>query len=518
MGPSRFSSLRIGGDSLAIAGSGRTGGASDRSVGVDLRDAPGAPPFPLDKGKGRIDRIKYSGGSEYLKSAVQNALAVGPSKVGPLYGATFARRYRPPFGVWVWSLDVLTSYVVSVPKMVCFFEVAFDNGLRFPLHHFIKGVLQHFNVCPSQLSPNGWGILVGLLVFFRDRGLGVPSIAMFLYLFSAKETAEGFLYFSRRTGTPLVIFDLPFSHRFWKEHYFFVSGRNWEYDPLDKDDTMGVPVAWTTPENLREYRFVFSTVFVKSLDIFDFALFTRLSGARPDLSPEDNVIAQELAKCPPRPYAELIKSDTPGPSSSRSTRSAALRPSPPSITKVSPIGPSVAKPTKGELLACVEVLSRSRSVKRKTLDSVEKDHPNWGKVPKLGVSSFSPSTHARISRQVLPPLAEVPKALSSQPRSGSAAKAKVSSGRAAEQPLAVMPITVWNPPAQSVKPPSSRAEGLKKKGLEIGGDGDSLLLNAELAAGAVSSILKDSDLKRSGALTFDEALDLSLQGVASVSV
>ena len=112
---------------------------------------------------------------------------MGPSKVGPSYGATFSRRYRPPFGVRVWSPDVLTSYVVSVPKMVCFFEVAFDNGLRFPLHPFIKGVLQHFNVCPSELSPNGLGILVGLLVFFRDRGLGVPSIALFLYLFSAKK-------------------------------------------------------------------------------------------------------------------------------------------------------------------------------------------------------------------------------------------------------------------------------------------------------------------------------------------
>ena len=130
---------------------------------------------------------------------------MGPSKVGPSYGATFARRYRPPFGVRVWSPNVLTFYVVSVPKMVCFFEVAFDNGLRFPLHPFIKGVLQHFNVCPSQLAPNGWGILVGLLAFFRDRGLGVPSVALLLYLFSPKETAEGFLYFSRRSGAPLVL-------------------------------------------------------------------------------------------------------------------------------------------------------------------------------------------------------------------------------------------------------------------------------------------------------------------------
>ena len=154
MGPGRSSSLRTEGDSLAVVGSGRTSGAFDRSTGVDLRDAPGAPPFPLDKGKGRVDQIKYPGGSEYQKSAVQNALAMWPSKVGPLYGATFARRYRPPFGVRVWSPDVLTSYVVSVPKMVCFFEVDFDNSLSFPLHPFIKGVLHHFNVCPSQLSPN----------------------------------------------------------------------------------------------------------------------------------------------------------------------------------------------------------------------------------------------------------------------------------------------------------------------------------------------------------------------------
>ena len=226
MGPGRSSSLRIGGDSSVVAGSGRTGGASDHSTRVDLRDAPRAPPFPLDKGKGRVDQIKYPGGSEYLTSPVQNALAVGPSKVGPLYGATFARCYRPPFGVRIWSPDVLTSYVVSVPKMVCFFEVAFDNGLRFPLHPFIKGVLYHFNVCPSQLSPNGWGILVGLLVFFRDKGLSVPSTALLLYLFSAKETVVSFLYFSRRTGAPLVISDLPSSHRLWKERYFFVSDRN----------------------------------------------------------------------------------------------------------------------------------------------------------------------------------------------------------------------------------------------------------------------------------------------------
>ena len=141
MGPGRSSSLRIGRNSSAATSSGQIGGASDRSTGVEFRDAPWAPPLPLDKGKGKVDLINYPEGSEYLKFVVQHALTVGPSKVGSSYGATFARRYRPPFGIRVWSPDVLTYYVVSIPKMVCFFEVAFDNGLCFPLHPFIKGVL-----------------------------------------------------------------------------------------------------------------------------------------------------------------------------------------------------------------------------------------------------------------------------------------------------------------------------------------------------------------------------------------
>ena len=118
------------------------------------RTAPGDPPFPLDKGKGKLNEIWFPSGFEYLRASIQNAEVVGPSRVEPLYGEIFAARYRPPFWVQVWCPDVLTTYVVEMPKMVCFFEVAFENDLRFPLHPFIKRVLQHFNVCPSQLSPN----------------------------------------------------------------------------------------------------------------------------------------------------------------------------------------------------------------------------------------------------------------------------------------------------------------------------------------------------------------------------
>ena len=51
---------------------------------------------------------------------------------------------------------------------------------------------------------------------------------------------------------------------------------------------------------------------------------------------------------------------------------------------------------------------------------------------------------------------------------------------------------------------------------ETAGDKDSLLSHEKLAAGAVSSILRDSDLRKVDALPVEEALALLLQGTASV--
>ena len=57
MGPGRSFSLRIGDDSSAVPDSRQTGGESDHLVVVALRDAPGEPPLPLGKGKGKIEEI-----------------------------------------------------------------------------------------------------------------------------------------------------------------------------------------------------------------------------------------------------------------------------------------------------------------------------------------------------------------------------------------------------------------------------------------------------------------------------
>ena len=68
-----------------------------------------------------------------------------------------------------------------------------------------------------------------------------------------KEASEGFLYISKRATARPIIFDLPFSHKHWKERYFFVGGRHWEYNLADQDDTLGIPTVWTALKNLREF-------------------------------------------------------------------------------------------------------------------------------------------------------------------------------------------------------------------------------------------------------------------------
>ena len=114
---------------------------------------------------------------------------------------------------------------------------------------------------------------MGLLVIFRNKGLGVPSIALLLDFFSVKEAAEGFLYISKCSSAKLIISDLPSSHKFWKERYFFVNGRHWEYNSFDREDTLVVPAVWTTPENLRELSFILVCFgFQSSQDISDIAL------------------------------------------------------------------------------------------------------------------------------------------------------------------------------------------------------------------------------------------------------
>ena len=91
-------------------------------------------------------------------------------------------------------------------------------------------------------------------------------------------------------------------------------------------------------------------------------------------------------------------------------------------------------------------------------------------------------------------------------------------GLAVKPSLEVLPPSVWSPTSRGVAPPPTMQDEVigDRDYFEAAGSEDSLLSHAELAAGAVSSILRDSDLKKVEAPFVEEALALLLQGTASV--
>ena len=219
-----------------------------------------------------------------------------------------------------------------------------------------------------------------------------------------------------------------------------------------------------------------------------------------------------------------------------SARSSALRPPPPFALGVSSFGPTAAAPTREEILVLGATSRKPRSAKRKNPNSSEKDRPVPAKVQKLGVSPPSP---VQEPEQASPPLAEVQKLGASSPSPAQEpeqassplvltllsppkldVKAKGLSSAAVAPPLTALLITVWNPPSDNAKsPPRGMAKPTRKKSKpKAGAVKGSLLSNPKLAAGAISSILLESDVGRSKGLPVDEALALSFQGVASVSL
>ena len=163
-----------------------------------------------------------------------------------------------------------------------------------------------------------------------------------------------------------------------------------------------------------------------------------------------------MAKCLSRAYSELIRSDIPGPSGVKPSRPLALRPSLPSVMKPSRERPSAVKPNREELQAQVESLAKKkRSVKRKAQAPPESSLAFGGKILRLG--SFSPSSTAkeRGSSDQVPARGQAP---SSMTEVSKVASPKNPSGRTAEPPLEVMPISVQSPSAQNAKLPHTTPE------------------------------------------------------------
>ena len=77
--PNRSFGLRIGGSFAEEPYLGQTGEGSGHPTIVVDRVPLAEPPSSFSKGKSKVSEIRYLGSSDYLRAAMQNVEAVGPS-------------------------------------------------------------------------------------------------------------------------------------------------------------------------------------------------------------------------------------------------------------------------------------------------------------------------------------------------------------------------------------------------------------------------------------------------------
>ena len=96
---------------------------------------------------------------------------------------------------------------------VCFYEVVFLCGLRFPVHPFIMALLSHLNIAPRQLMPNSWRIIISCMVIWTTIADGdMITFNEFVHLYCLKESKEfGYYELVPWDRKSRLVVDLPSS-------------------------------------------------------------------------------------------------------------------------------------------------------------------------------------------------------------------------------------------------------------------------------------------------------------------
>ncbi|GFP86531.1 hypothetical protein PHJA_000796900 [Phtheirospermum japonicum] len=105
---------------------------------------------------------------------------------------------------------------------LCLYEDMFRAEVRFPLHPSICEILNFYNVCPAQLAPNAWKVIIGFVTLASSMSLPV-SAAVFskMYKIQRHPGCSGVWYFTSDKTTSLLL-ECSDGNRNWKSKFFYV--------------------------------------------------------------------------------------------------------------------------------------------------------------------------------------------------------------------------------------------------------------------------------------------------------
>ena len=88
----------------------------------------------------------------------------------------FRTQYRIPANIEVWldnPEDPSDGLVVNDGWMPFWLVTVVEGGVRFPLHPLLRDCLWQWRLCPCQLMPNGFKIIMGAVQLNRILGINL---------------------------------------------------------------------------------------------------------------------------------------------------------------------------------------------------------------------------------------------------------------------------------------------------------------------------------------------------------
>ncbi|XP_048495845.2 uncharacterized protein LOC125495235 [Beta vulgaris subsp. vulgaris] len=127
--------------------------------------------------------------------------------------------------------DASHTILSPPPGCMAFYYKAMELGLRFPLTQFEKDILNAYNLCLGQLSPNSWGGILAVQVICNIIGVK-PTLTLWRHMYKlfempAGDHGPGWWCFQARRGYRTVL-DLPTSQKGFRRGFAFVyHGGEW---------------------------------------------------------------------------------------------------------------------------------------------------------------------------------------------------------------------------------------------------------------------------------------------------
>ncbi|PON66432.1 hypothetical protein TorRG33x02_267800 [Trema orientale] len=157
-----------------------------------------------------------------------NLLIKNPmSTIGPTELISFRSTYRIPDNVKLHAPHKFERVDSNLPGWICMYIFPFKFGLRLPLPRLVEEYCAFHILCPSQLIPNTWRVLLAVEVLAEKYGL-VASLRDIFFCFYSKEhpLEKGRYNLVCRKSERNLITGLKDGDKRWKNRYLFLLFEN----------------------------------------------------------------------------------------------------------------------------------------------------------------------------------------------------------------------------------------------------------------------------------------------------